>query len=105
MPIILNGDCAIFDGTCDAEEAESLRDWLQASANPSVDLSTCAHLHTALFQLLRRGQVPVASVPANPFLCRLIPFLTPADPGAAAPEGTAPLDASTPPTCPEGLLP
>ena len=51
MTIAREGDLVHLAGACGVEEVETLLEHLSAGAR-RVDLTGCAHLHAALFQLL-----------------------------------------------------
>jgi hypothetical protein len=41
-----------LEGACTVEDAEPLLQMLQADPTPSVDWTTCSHLHTAVVQVI-----------------------------------------------------
>jgi hypothetical protein len=71
MPIDLTGPVAVLEGHCSVEEAEPLLEWLRAAPAPAVDLSACAHAHTAVLQVLLALRPALAAAPADEFLARL----------------------------------
>ena len=42
----------LLEGSCSVEDAETLLQLLQATPDASVDWTRCAHLHTAVLQLV-----------------------------------------------------
>ncbi|HEY0836751.1 MAG TPA: hypothetical protein VGE72_22765 [Azospirillum sp.] len=72
MPIRFDASLAYFEGDCTVEEALPLNDWLLAEPSPSVDLTRCTGLHTALFQLLLAARPALAAAPEDPFLARWV---------------------------------
>ncbi|MDO9711689.1 hypothetical protein [Paracraurococcus lichenis] len=72
MPISMNGDLAILDAHCAIEEAETLLDWLRATACPRVDLSGCTHMHAAVLQTLLVMRPTVVAAPTTPFLAHFL---------------------------------
>lgn len=72
MPIIMEGDLAILDAHCAIEEAETLLDWLRATASPRVDLAGCTHMHAAVLQTLLAMRPAVVAAPAVPFLAQFL---------------------------------
>ncbi|CAH2601423.1 conserved protein of unknown function [Rhodovastum atsumiense] len=80
MPILIEGDLAVLDGTCTVEEAEPLLDWVRGTATPAVDLSGCRHLHAAVLQVLLAARPRLAAAATDPFVARLCAELPPAIP-------------------------
>ncbi|SMH33601.1 hypothetical protein [Azospirillum agricola] len=68
------GGTARFEGVCAVDEALPLAEWLEAAAEPRVDLGACTELHTALLQLLLAAgpAVAVAVAPEDAFLRRWV---------------------------------
>jgi hypothetical protein len=90
MALELKRTIASFTGSCGAEEAAELHEWLSARRAPKADLSACTHLHSALLQLLLAGRVPISKPPKDPFLARWVaPLLPEAKARAAKPKKTA----------------
>jgi hypothetical protein len=52
MPLEFHADEVRLLGTCVAEDALELAEWLGRTTAPKVDLSACVHLHTSLLQTL-----------------------------------------------------
>ncbi len=42
----------ILEGACAVEDAEPLLQLLQATPTPTIDWTTCSHLHTAVVQVI-----------------------------------------------------
>jgi hypothetical protein len=65
MAITYAEDSAVFDGTVNIEEAETLLEWVQQQPAGSVDLVGCTHLHAANLQVLMAAQLRVAAWPRD----------------------------------------
>lgn len=52
MPIRVEKKVIVFEEFCTIEEAETLLEALTTNPKLKVSLKRCAHLHTALFQVL-----------------------------------------------------
>lgn len=75
MPLEL-GATAVLTGTVTVEDAEPLASWLRDHDQGQVDLSGCAHLHTAALQALLSARPRVAAPPVDDFLTRwVLPML------------------------------
>ena len=75
MPIrYAEGDepCAIFEGRCTAEEADTFLEWLRRTFEPVADLKGCTDLHTALIQLLVGAKLRIAHLPSDALLAGLL---------------------------------
>lgn len=59
---------AILQDICTIEEVETLGEWLTNHPDGVVDLAPCAHLHTALLQLLLIRRPQGLTKPGDPFL-------------------------------------
>lgn len=70
MPIRYDRTVAHFEGACLPEEALELIEWLRGQKAPKVDLRACAHLHTALLQVLLAVRPKMVAPPDDPFLAR-----------------------------------
>jgi hypothetical protein len=75
MPIqYAEGDepCAIFEGRCIAEDADTFLEWLRRTYDPVVDLKSCTDLHTALMQLLVGAKLRIVQFPPDALLAGLL---------------------------------
>lgn len=72
MPIRYEEGRAVFDAACTVEEAVPLTEWLEATPSPTVDLSRCTTLHTALLQALLAANATLAAEPEDAFLRRWV---------------------------------
>ncbi|MBF0562306.1 MAG: hypothetical protein HQL37_09850 [Alphaproteobacteria bacterium] len=72
MPILYGGEIAQFLDVCAVDEALDFIEWLRGQSRPKIDLESCTHLHTALFQLIVAMQPEINSLPGNPFLFRCL---------------------------------
>ena len=72
MPIVYGGDTAQFLDVCVVDEALDLLEWLRGQPQAKVDLETCTHLHTSLFQLILATRPGITCLPGDPFLCRVL---------------------------------
>jgi len=68
MPIEYLSDRAVFHERVPAEEAEGLLEWLQDHQKAVMDLGPCAHLHTAILQILLCALCPIGVLPREPRL-------------------------------------
>jgi hypothetical protein len=76
MSVEIKQDRIILAGRCRVEDAEALLGALQAGPGRSVDLSRCAALHTAVFQVLQAARPKLDGMPTDPGLRRwLMPAL------------------------------
>jgi hypothetical protein len=79
MPLEFRDDEVRLVGTCGADEALELSDWLSNPGVPKVDLAACTNLHPALLQTLLAFKPAIAVEPTDPFLVRwILPLLAPA---------------------------
>lgn len=82
MTVSFDEGRARLTGHCGVEEAEPLLEWLQGQPQGVVEVADCAHLHTALFQVLWAWGPPLEGEPADAFLRkRILPLLGPARQG------------------------
>ena len=72
MPILYEGDTARFLDVCTVDEALDLLEWLRGRSQPKIELESCTHLHTALFQVILATQPVLNSLPADTFLRRCL---------------------------------
>ena len=72
MPIVYGGDTAQFLDACVVDEALDLLEWLRGQPQAKIDLETCTHLHTSLFQLILATRPGINCLPSDPFLCRVL---------------------------------
>lgn len=75
MPIqYIEGDepCASFEGRCVAEDTDTFLDWLRRTYDPTVDLTSCTDLHTALMQLLIGTKLRITQLPPDALLAGLL---------------------------------
>jgi hypothetical protein len=72
MPLVFGGNTVALVGTCGADEALELVDLLAKPERPTVDLSACTNLHSALVQTLLAFGPGVCAEPVDPFLARWI---------------------------------
>lgn len=63
---------AALEGTVSCEDAETLAQWLQKQALPTVDLGKCEHLHGAALQVLLALRPKIRAAPADPWLAKLL---------------------------------
>ncbi|MBB2899543.1 hypothetical protein FHR75_000331 [Kineococcus radiotolerans] len=85
MPLHFAENTAVLEGTVVVDEAEPLAGWLRTAPDPRVDLSRCAHLHTAALQALLAARVKVVAAPADDFLrAWILPLLATAPAGEPA---------------------
>lgn len=77
MPIRCSGDTLVLSGVVTAEEAEPLCRHLSSHPDAAVDLADCAHLHTAVLQVLLSGQPRVVRPFQDLFLLRFVMPLLP----------------------------
>lgn len=66
-------DCVYLTGICGVEEAETLRELIQAGAR-RIDWTGCARLHTSCLQVLLAASLPVCGTPE---LAGLTQFIAP----------------------------
>ncbi|MEM1384791.1 MAG: hypothetical protein AAGG06_14225 [Pseudomonadota bacterium] len=52
MPMHIDGETAVLSGSCPADEAQDLTDWLRDEGGKRVVLDAVTHLHTAVLQTL-----------------------------------------------------
>lgn len=80
MPMELTETAAVLEGVCEVAEAEALLSWLQSHPQGRVDITRCAHLHTAILQvLMAAGPTLVGAdggTDARPWLALLRPAAT-----------------------------
>jgi hypothetical protein len=93
VPLHFAENTAVLEGTVVVDEAEPLATWLRAAQAPRVDLSGCAHLHTAALQALLAARVKVIAAPADDFLRTWVLPLLGTTPAAEPAEDTAPTPA------------
>jgi hypothetical protein len=72
MPLQLHEQTATLTGTITVDDAETFTTWLRTTAEPSVDLHDCTHLHTAVFQAILVFAPTVTAGPTEPFLARYV---------------------------------
>lgn len=72
MPLRLHEQTATLTGTVTVDDAETFAAWLRTTAEPSVDLHDCTHLHTAVFQAILAFVPTVIAGPTEPFLARYV---------------------------------
>ena len=72
MPLRLHEQTATLTGTVTVDDAETFTSWLRSTTAPSVDLSDCTHLHTAVFQAILAFAPTVTAGPTEPFLARYV---------------------------------
>lgn len=76
MPLQLHEQTATLTGTVTVDDAETFTTWLRTTAEPTVDLRDCTHLHTAVFQAILVFEPTVIAGPTEPFLARhVLPML------------------------------
>jgi hypothetical protein len=76
MPLEFHADEVRLLGTCVAEDALELAEWLGRTTAPKVDLSACVHLHTSLLQTLIAYAPAIVGAPSDAFLTRwVLPLL------------------------------
>ena len=72
MPIVYGGDTAQFLEVCVVDEALDLLEWLRGQPHAKIDLESCTHLHSSLFQLILATRPKMVCPPDDPFLCRVL---------------------------------
>ena len=72
MPLEFRRNEVCLTGSCGAEDALELADWLTKHKRAKVSLAACTHLHTALLQTLLAYKPAVSVGPEDPFLARWI---------------------------------
>ena len=72
MPLEFRNDEVVLVGSCGAEDALELVDWLSKLELPKVDLAACTHLHAALLQTLLAYKPVISAGPEDPFLGRWV---------------------------------
>jgi len=76
MPLEFRADEVALLGTCVAEDALELAEWLCRTPAPKVNLSDCSHLHTSLLQTLIAYAPEISAAPQDAFLARwILPML------------------------------
>jgi len=76
MSITYKKTVAMMDGVCAVEDAESLWLWLLENPKGKVNLKSCSHIHSAVIQVLMKGQPTVSSWPKDEQLSAwLLPVL------------------------------
>jgi anti-anti-sigma regulatory factor len=63
---------AFLEGRIDAEDAESLAQWLKEQGKAAVNLSRCDHVHAAVLQVLLALEPKVTALPADPWLAQAL---------------------------------
>ncbi len=72
MPLEFRRSEAILSGSCGAEDALELADWLAKRKRPKIHLARCENLHAALLQTLLAYKPAISAVPSDPFLARWV---------------------------------
>jgi hypothetical protein len=77
MTVRVTDDGAIeLLGQCGVEDAEALQRHLLATPGATVDWVGCAHLHSAVLQVLLAGKPRIRGLPSNAFLrAHILPLL------------------------------
>lgn len=63
---------AALEGVVSVDDAETLAQWLQKQATPTVHLGKCEHLHGAALQVLLALRPRVSVPPADPWLAQVL---------------------------------
>jgi len=66
MPVRFKKTVAVLDGICTVEESEQLLEWLGQHPKGKVNLKQCAHLHSAVLQVLMAVKPELSSPPSDP---------------------------------------
>jgi spore coat polysaccharide biosynthesis protein SpsF (cytidylyltransferase family) len=72
MSVQFDEDVARLRGDCPAADAEALAGVLQAHPDCTVDVSSAAHLHTAVVQVLFAFDAAMSGTPDNVFLTAIL---------------------------------
>jgi hypothetical protein len=68
MPLEFRRSEVCLSGSCTAEEALDLAEWLAKRKRPKTNLAECTHMHTALLQTLLAYKPQISAPPADAFL-------------------------------------
>ncbi len=63
---------AALEGVVSVEDAEGLGQWLQAQHRPAVHLGKCAHVHSAVLQVLLALRPRVMAPPPQAWLAAVL---------------------------------
>lgn len=63
---------AALEGNVAVDDAETLAQWLQKQATPTVHLGKCEHLHGAVLQVLLALRPKLAALPPDPHLAGVL---------------------------------
>ena len=63
---------AALEGVVGVDDAETLAQWLQKQASPSVHLGRCEHVHGAVLQVLLACRPRLSVPPPDPFLAAVL---------------------------------
>jgi hypothetical protein len=92
MTVRLGDGVIALEGTCGADEAETLLALVEAHPGVSVDIARADQVHTALWQVLMAFGTDVVGTPDDPFVARwILPHLGTRDPSLPRPQ-SAPTD-------------
>lgn len=76
MPLEFRRSEVCLSGSCTAEEALDLAEWLAKRKRSKANLADCTHLHTALLQTLLAYKVQISAPPNDAFLATwVVPVL------------------------------
>jgi hypothetical protein len=62
----------VLEGSCPVEDAEPLLQMLQGVPRPTLDWTTCSHLHTAVLQVVVAARPPLIGPCADPWVARWV---------------------------------
>jgi hypothetical protein len=68
MPLEFRRSEVCLSGSCTAEEALDLAEWLAKRKRPKANLAECTHMHSALLQTLLAYKPQISAPPADAFL-------------------------------------
>jgi hypothetical protein len=66
----------MLEGSCTAEEAEPFLQMLQEGRRPTLDWTTCTHVHTAVLQVVLAARPALIGPCGDPWVARWASFKT-----------------------------
>lgn len=65
MPVTPRKKSVALSGTCSAEEAETLLEWLTAHPKGTINIAKCDDMHSAIVQVLMATGRKIRGTPKN----------------------------------------